>query len=903
VTAVPADDPMLAAALGYAAKGWRVIPIRPGGKHPAGIDAWQKAASNDPGTVRSWWTGLYRGHGVGIATGPESGIFVLDVDNGPGKTGDDSLADLEATYGKLPDTVEVITGSGGRHLYFAWPDGADIRNDQAGKLGPFLDIRGEGGQVLAPPTVHPNGRRYEPEASSPDEPAPAPAWLVKLLTAPGADSKPRRERIERPDGAELPGDRFAVAVTWPQLLEATGATYLGQRIERETGERYELWARPAMPLEEGYTPHTSATLYYKGSDVLKVFTPNWRGVTDDGEIWELTEGDTYTRFGFYATVWHGGDFAAATRQAAEDYGDSIADAEADLGAMGAATATDDTPADDWDAPVALGADVVPPFPLRVLPAFMAEFCADVAHTVQTPTDLPAMLAIGALATVATGKIEVEVAAGWVEPCNLFLAGASPPGGGKSPAFSATFGPLKDLEERLRVAARREIAEAEARKKLLEKKLRDAEKSGNANEMIEATIALADLHVPAPPRLMADDQTPEAFTNLLHLHGRIAIVSPEGGLFGMLNRYTEGKEAQLDPYLKVWSGDDITIDRKGEPEPKIIRKPLATVCLTVQPDTLVELGNRKDFTGRGLPQRFMYAIPPSIVGERDLSTPRDADQRVRQAWAERIVEIGERLARHQHPKRLRLSAEAWVHFGGWRQQLEQHRGQGGDLEHLAEWTAKLESSVLRLAALLWLAGDAEGDTVGADHMAKAIEVGGYWIAHAKAVWDTFKANPDVDNARQILKMAARKDWTTLRARDVMRANRKRFADTPTTERAIKVLLEHGWVRPDEQDRRLFHLHPDATAVRRGTTGTTDSVENLAPEDVDTDLSTESVVPVVPFPKKTKFNTSSSYSDEEAGNPENGTTGTTLGPDEIAATERRHHPPSSPSYDDVPTELVW
>ena len=80
---------------------------------------------------------------IGIATGHASRIWVLDVDIADGKRGDETLAALEATHGPLPDTHEVVTGSGGRHLYFAWPDGIDIRNDQSGRLGPGLDIRGE----------------------------------------------------------------------------------------------------------------------------------------------------------------------------------------------------------------------------------------------------------------------------------------------------------------------------------------------------------------------------------------------------------------------------------------------------------------------------------------------------------------------------------------------------------------------------------------------------------------------------------------------------------------------------------------------------------------------------------------------------------------------------------------
>jgi P4 family phage/plasmid primase-like protien len=106
---------------------------------------------------------------------------VLDVD--PDKGGDDSLRKLETQYGSLPVTAEVITGGGGHHYYFQHP-GISLGNS-AGKLGPGLDIRTDGGQVVAPPSVHPmTGRTYEWEgAHHPDDipPAPVPSWLLDKL--------------------------------------------------------------------------------------------------------------------------------------------------------------------------------------------------------------------------------------------------------------------------------------------------------------------------------------------------------------------------------------------------------------------------------------------------------------------------------------------------------------------------------------------------------------------------------------------------------------------------------------------------------------------------------------------------------------------------------------------------
>lgn len=259
------------------------------------MNEWQDAATTDEELIRQWWQ-RWPDHGVGIATGQVSGLFVVDVDVSDGKQGDDTLADLEATYGALPPTVEVVTGSGGRHLYFRWPEGLVIRNDAGTRLGPGLDVRGEGGQVLAPPTRHPTGAHYRWEASGDPSDgvavAEAPGWLIGLLTAASA-GEPRQERPTYA-GEPRPGDLFAAAVTWPDLLKADRAEYIDTRRDR-SGNEYEMWARPG-------SDHTSATLYYGGSDVLKVFSSNWPGLTQD---------QTYTRFGYFVATRYGGDFARA----------------------------------------------------------------------------------------------------------------------------------------------------------------------------------------------------------------------------------------------------------------------------------------------------------------------------------------------------------------------------------------------------------------------------------------------------------------------------------------------------------------------------------------------------------------------------------------------------------------
>jgi putative DNA primase/helicase len=150
------------------------------GKHPR-VKDWPNVATTDEATIQDWWT-RWPDANIGIATGAKSGVVVLDVD--PDEGGALALEDLLAEHGSLPETVESLTGGGGRHLLFQHP-GVEMRNS-ASKLGAGLDIRGDGGYVIAPPSLHESGRRYEWEVSShpTDVPlAPMPAWLLELVTA------------------------------------------------------------------------------------------------------------------------------------------------------------------------------------------------------------------------------------------------------------------------------------------------------------------------------------------------------------------------------------------------------------------------------------------------------------------------------------------------------------------------------------------------------------------------------------------------------------------------------------------------------------------------------------------------------------------------------------------------
>jgi hypothetical protein len=170
------SNPRLKAALSYRARGWSVVPAAERGKRP--IVRWQPFQDSPPdeADLRKWFA-RWPDANLAVVTGAVSGLVVLDVDRGHG--GDDSLAALEERHGGLPATVEATTGSGGRHIYFAHP-GHEVRNRTG--LADGLDLRGDGGVIVVPPSIHPSGKPYRWRAGhAPGEIplAPLPVWLLQ----------------------------------------------------------------------------------------------------------------------------------------------------------------------------------------------------------------------------------------------------------------------------------------------------------------------------------------------------------------------------------------------------------------------------------------------------------------------------------------------------------------------------------------------------------------------------------------------------------------------------------------------------------------------------------------------------------------------------------------------------
>lgn len=170
------ENVVINTALALAARGWEIFPVLPRDKRPACL--WSKLATSKRVAVERWWR-LNPEFNIGVAAGQRSGFFALDIDS---LDAEGELGKLERAHTPLPKTIESITPRG-RHLLFRWP-GSPVRNS-ASRVAAGIDIRGDGGFIIVPPSIGPSGRRYAWSVDSGSEFAAAPAWLLARM-APGA---------------------------------------------------------------------------------------------------------------------------------------------------------------------------------------------------------------------------------------------------------------------------------------------------------------------------------------------------------------------------------------------------------------------------------------------------------------------------------------------------------------------------------------------------------------------------------------------------------------------------------------------------------------------------------------------------------------------------------------------
>ena len=483
---------------------------------------------------------------------------------------------------------------------------------------------------------------------------------------------------------------------------------------------------------------------------------------------------------------------------------------------------------EWEPPVPFADASLPPFPLEALPPALAGFASEVAASVQVPVDMAAMMALGVVAAAGARTCLVQVGDTHSEPINLFVAVVMEPGSRKSGTLDALAAPLREAEQERTAAEMPRITEATEARAIEEKRLahlRDqAAKAKTGDEAAERGREVAELAgalttVPAAPRLLADDVTPEAAAKMAgEQGGTLAIVSAEGGLFGNLGGRYQNGQPNLDLFLHGHAGEPHRVDRKGSP-PVFIARVCLTVLLAIQPGVLAALSETPAFGERGLIARFLFSIPEDLVGTRFYSNRR-IDSAARFAYHAAIKSIAalpsastedDPGARHL----LRLDGEALSLWAQYADDVERRQAEGGDLRSLKYWASKLAGAVARIAGGLHLAENAGrgcpwNRPISPATVLAAWSIGEYLIPHAQAAYGDMGEGASAKTARRLLRWVTRTGLTEFSLRDCHQAHRSLTHSDLTA--ALSLLCERGFLRPVEGPKRSGAGRPKAPAYQ-------------------------------------------------------------------------------------------
>lgn len=470
-----------------------------------------------------------------------------------------------------------------------------------------------------------------------------------------------------------------------------------------------------------------------------------------------------------------------------------------------------TPLIDWPAPISLGALILPLWPNNIFPEDIQRFVCELSKSTETPLELSSLTVLSGLATAAQGKYIVQIKPDYFEPVNIWTAVALPPGCRKSAVQKVVTDPLSQWERNKKNELEPVIAKIVSENESLEIRIKEMRRKAallEASEYEKMKNEITALEtqiqgVPAIPQLWTGDITPENLGTLMSQNNeRMAVLSDEAGIFDILSgRYSAGIP-NLDLFLQSHSGSPARVNR-GSRSPVFLDHPALSMGLTPQPEILRGLTKTPAFRGRGLLARFLYAIPMSNLGIRNLDAE-SLSEKTKERYNAVIICILNQSGDEKHPHILRLSQGAYDDWRTYALVIEVKMAEDGPFVHIRDWAGKLPGAIARLAGLLHIARHAsdlpQSKEISREDMKAAIRAAHILSEHALGVFDLMGADPALEGAKVILSWIQKKRCERFTFRDCHYAHKSRFKRAKEMEPSIEVLEERHFIREIEKEKK-------------------------------------------------------------------------------------------------------
>lgn len=474
----------------------------------------------------------------------------------------------------------------------------------------------------------------------------------------------------------------------------------------------------------------------------------------------------------------------------------------------------------WPEPSLPGVMVTPDVPCGLLPGVWGEFAQAVSDNTQTPAVMSVLSALGVLATLLQGRYEVDVSS-HREVLALWCVTVSPSGTRKSAVMSAFQEPPLYWEKLLRDRMRRDIIRNDALRDTTAKRIEGlkqqaAKAKDEELKIIRSQIEDEEMAMPEvirAPMLFTEDSTPETMQRLVADNGgRMAVLSDEPGLFRILGGLYNKGGASLEVFLKGHVGSSLKVERSARSI--FVNRPCVSMSLMIQPDLVADLAGSKQFRGSGLMARFLYAVPVSNVGRRDVRRRNLIPEWLSHAYSNAVMSLLEGYpptpGSEAKPIVLRLDNQAddlWLDFS---QEIEDGLTEGGEYTDIGDWMKKLAGGVARIAALFELASYGLSiTTVGADSMRRAINLARLLLPHTRAAFGLLGADAVEDDAVAVLKWIQSNQVEEFTMRKIQQTMNYRFKTAAQVQKAVDSLKLRSCVRVET--RKKPGVRP-ATVIR-------------------------------------------------------------------------------------------
>jgi replicative DNA helicase len=456
--------------------------------------------------------------------------------------------------------------------------------------------------------------------------------------------------------------------------------------------------------------------------------------------------------------------------------------------------------DIWPDPILPGSKQTPEILADILPGIFGEHAAAVAESTQTPQALATMFTLSVLATVLQGRFEVSpYGDDYLEPLSIWTTCCYPVGGRKTAVFNACVKAVQQWEKLNGDRSRSEIARRKSLREVALKKIEflknAAAKAGDAEERerLRNEIQLELENMPAEmkaARCFTSNATPERTEGLLSEQGgKIGILSDESDTFLNLSGGLRGGMASLDVVLKGHAGSSIRVDRQGREAH--LDRPAVSMGLIVQPETFGELAAGRRLRNTGILARYLYAIPKSNIGQRDVRKRVSIPRAIADGYHDAVMNLLQGYEDHTaEPVILGFSSEAREPLIEFAEEIEREQGEGGKFEEISDWTSKLPGAVVRLAAIFQLAQDGlAARTVQVGSVGRALYLCRLLIPHAQAAFAMLGADDTDTDALAVLRWIRDDEKKEFTRHSAQLAMRRRFSKIERLIDALSVLRDN------------------------------------------------------------------------------------------------------------------